>query len=206
MTHKFKIILLILSILLTSKLTAQESTEEVEQDKLSLTEGNLENQFEYVIQRSNNYQDYKVVKKVWLAQLKAHVLDSMTAVKKEVIESAVTIKRQNEEISSLKEDLNTTKDQLDKTIKEKDSMQLFGLQLSKTSYNVLLWAVIAGLLVLLSVFIFKFRSSNAITKTTNNKLLEIEEEFEEHRRTALEREQKVRRQLQDEINKQKKGK
>ena len=30
-----------------------------------------------------------------------------------------------------------------------------------------------------------------------------EEEFEEHRKTALEREQKVRRQLQDEINKQK---
>ena len=34
-------------------------------------------------------------------------------------------------------------------------------------------------------------------------LEEIEEEFDDHRRTALEREQKVRRQLQDEINKQK---
>ena len=31
----------------------------------------------------------------------------------------------------------------------------------------------------------------------------IEEEFDEHRKTALEREQKVRRQLQDELNKQK---
>jgi len=31
----------------------------------------------------------------------------------------------------------------------------------------------------------------------------LELEFEEHRRNALEREQKVRRQLQDEINKQK---
>ena len=34
---------------------------------------------------------------------------------------------------------------------------------------------------------------------------QVEEEFDEHRRTALEREQKVRRQLQDEINKQKKA-
>ena len=34
---------------------------------------------------------------------------------------------------------------------------------------------------------------------------EVEEEYDEHRKKALEREQKVRRQLQDEINKQKKG-
>lgn len=206
MTPKFKIILLVLSILLTSKITAQESSVEVEKDKLSLTEGTLENQFEYVIQRSNNYQEFKVVKKTWLIQLKSHVLDSLNAERKIVSESAATIKRQNEEISDLKESLNNTKNQLDSTIEEKDSMQLFGLQLSKSSYNVLLWAVIAGLLVLLFVFIFKFKSSNAITKTTNTKLLEIEDEFEEHRRTALEREQKVRRQLQDEINKHKKGK
>lgn len=206
MTHNFKIFLLILSILLAGKLSAQQSTEETEKDKLSLTEGTLENQFEYVIQRSNNYQEFKVVKRVWLTQLKSHVLDSLAAVKKDVLESTATINRQNEEISGLKESLNNTKEQLDSTIEEKDSMQLFGLQLSKTSYNVLLWAVIAGLLVLLFVFIFKFRSSNAITKSTNTKLLEIEDEFEEHRRTALEREQKVRRQLQDEINKHKKGK
>jgi hypothetical protein len=32
----------------------------------------------------------------------------------------------------------------------------------------------------------------------------LDEEFETHRKTALEREQKVRRQLQDELNKQKK--
>lgn len=185
-------------------LHAQDNTEET--DKLSLTEGTVENQFEYVIQRSNNYQDYKVVKKVWLTQLKSHVLDSLDAINKEVLKSAATIKNQEAEILNLKESLTNTKSNLDSTIKEKDSMQLFGLQLSKTGYNVVMWSVIAGLLVLLIVFLFKFRTSNAVTKNTNKKLIEIEEEFEEHRRTALEREQKVRRQLQDEINKQKSGK
>ena len=42
-----------------------------------------------------------------------------------------------------------------------------------------------------------------MTKDAKRALSEMEEEFEEHRKTALEREQKVRRQLQDEINKQK---
>ncbi len=41
---------------------AQETTTE-EDDKLSLTEGTIDNQFEYVIQKSYNYQEYKNVKK-----------------------------------------------------------------------------------------------------------------------------------------------
>ena len=58
---------------------------------------------------------------------------------------------------------------------------------------------------MLLFFIYKYRNSNAITKQSNKSLAEIEEEFEEHRRNALEREQKVRRQLQDMINEQKKA-
>ena len=54
------------------------------------------------------------------------------------------------------------------------------------------------------VFISKFKQSNSITIQTKETLKEVEEEFENHRKTALEREQKVRRQLQDELNKQKK--
>jgi F0F1-type ATP synthase membrane subunit a len=82
-------------------------------------------------------------------------------------------------------------------------MSLLGLQMSKTSYNVLMWAIIAGLLALLLFFIFKFKNSNSVTRNVKNALEEIEEEFDEHRKTALDREQKVRRQLQDEINKHK---
>ncbi|MDX1316484.1 MAG: tRNA (guanine-N1)-methyltransferase, partial [Xanthomarina gelatinilytica] len=49
----------------------------------------------------------------------------------------------------------------------------------------------------------KYKNSHVITKEAKKALEEIEVEFEEHRKTALEREQKVRRQLQDELNKQK---
>ncbi|RLD74786.1 MAG: hypothetical protein DRJ07_19300 [Bacteroidetes bacterium] len=52
-------------------------------------------------------------------------------------------------------------------------------------------------------FIFRFKASNAITKQANGLLTETEEEFEIYKATALEREQKVRRELQDELNKQK---
>lgn len=180
---------------------AQENTDQ--DDKLSLNEGTIDNQFEYVIRRSNNYQEFKVVKKTWLYELKAHTIDSLNAVHKELSDSQATINSQANEISQLKTELITTKTNLENTINEKDSMALFGLQMSKGGYNVLMWTIIAALLALFLLFVYKFKNSNTITKQAKKALLETEEEYEEYRRNSLEREQKVRRQLQDELNKQK---
>ncbi len=59
------------------------------------------------------------------------------------------------------------------------------------------------LAALLALFIFKFNQSNIITKQVKVRLQETEDEFDAHRKRALEREQKVMRKLQDEINKRK---
>ncbi|MBA6151110.1 tRNA (guanine-N1)-methyltransferase [Gelidibacter maritimus] len=181
---------------------AQQTTND-ENDKLSLTEGTVDNQFEYVIQKSNNYQDYKVVKKTWLYTLKAHTMDSLKAIRKDLVDTQNVVDSQVAEITTLKSNLSETQATLADTNEEKDNMALFGLQMSKNNYNVLMWSIIGALFALLLIFIYKFRNSNSVTRLAKKSLLETEEEFEEHRRTALEREQKVRRQLQDEINKQK---
>lgn len=193
--------LAVFSFLFTATVFAQTENDE---DKLSLNSGTIDNQFEYVIQRSNNYQDYKVIKKVWLYALKAHTMDSLNAVHKNLNDTKTVVNTQAKEIDNLKASLTKTQDTLDATNLEKDSMSLFGIQMSKSSYNVLMWSIIGGLLALLLLFIYKFKNSNVITTEARKALSEIEEEFEEHRKIALEREQKVRRQLQDEINKHKK--
>lgn len=185
------------------------SQTKIAKDKLSLNSGTIDNQFEYVIQKSYTYKGngkvYKNVEYHWLTQLKAHVLDSLKAVHKDLADTQLVVKKQDKEISDLKLNLDKTQSDLDTTNTEKNNMALFGIQMSKSGYNALMWAIIAGLLALLILFIYKFKNSNAITKGAKHALAEIEEEFEEHRKIALEREQKVRRQLQDEINKQKKS-
>ncbi|WP_147677539.1 tRNA (guanine-N1)-methyltransferase [Algibacter pacificus] len=190
-------------LLTLSSFSQTNSTEET--DKLSLNSGSIDNQFEFVIRRSNSWQDYKTVKKTWLYTLKAHTLDTLKAVHKELADTQIVVKNQEKEIADLKLNLTNTQTDLDQTNIEKNNMALFGLQMSKSNYNVLMWSIIGGLLVLLLFFIYKFNNSNAITKEARKNLADTEEEFEEHRKTALEREQKVRRQLQDEINKQRKA-
>ncbi|TYA57239.1 tRNA (guanine-N1)-methyltransferase [Formosa maritima] len=201
----FTITLLMLSGFTT--LHAQTETTE-EDDELSLNNSTINNQFEYVLKKSGDFRGtngsmYEAVKRSMLTTLQAHANDSLNTFRKDLADTQAIVDAQAKEITDLKINLSNTQSSLDKTTNEKNNMSLFGLQMSKSSYNVLMWSIITGLLAFLIFFIYKFKSSHLITKEAKTALEEIEEEFEEHRRSALEREQKVRRQLQDELNKQK---
>lgn len=177
-------------------------------EQYSLSSGNIDSQFEYVFRKSGNFkgtngQPYEAVKQAWLLKLKANVLDSLKTTYKDLANSKATVANQVKEIDDLKAKLGNTQTTLNETNEEKNNMALLGMQTSKTNYNVIMWTIIAALTALLLFFIYKFKNSNSLTKEAKHKLEEVETEFEEHRRTALEREQKVRRQLQDEINKNK---
>jgi septal ring factor EnvC (AmiA/AmiB activator) len=205
--HSIKTFTLALfSLFLFSNINAQETSDDGDDNKLSLYEGSISNQFEYIIQKSNSYQEYKNVKKSWLYELKAHTLDSLKAVQDDLTVTQNTVDSLVQEIAVLKTNLSETETKLNDTIDEKDNMSLFGIPMSKSNYSMIMWSIIGVLLVLLLVFIYKFRKSNAVTRQSKKALEDIEVEFEEHRRTSLEREQIVRRQLQDELNKQKKTK
>ena len=62
------------------------------------------------------------------------------------------------------------------------------------------------MLLLISGFLFyRFLNSHKITNDVQLKMAEMEIELEDYRRNSLEREQKLRRKLQDEINKNRKA-
>lgn len=185
---------------LTFSINAQETE--------TINQGSVNDQFEFILRKSGNFKGtnglpYEAVKRSMLIDLQKNTNDTISGLKSKLSKTHTTINNQSKEIEELKGNLTNTQSTLDNTNKEKDSMALFGMQMSKGGYNTMMWSIIAALLVFLIVFIYKFKNSNAITKIAKKSLEETEFEFEEHRRVALEREQKVRRQLQDEINKQK---
>jgi septal ring factor EnvC (AmiA/AmiB activator) len=203
----FKISLAFALLLSFQSINAQNKADEAE-EQYSLNGGTIDSQFEYIFRKSGNFkglkgQKYEAVKYSSLLKLKANVLDSLKTTYAALENSQNTVDSQAKEIEQLKSDLANTQSTLDQTNSEKNNMALLGMQTSKTNYNVIMWSIVAALLALLFFFIFKFKGSNSATRDAKHKLEEVEVEFEEHRRTALEREQKVRRQLQDEINKNK---
>jgi len=165
----------------------------------------LEEQFVDVIDKSNRYEDYKVVKIYKLNNLKKNVEDSIASFKKDLENARGTIAVQKSEIDTLTQSVSSLQSELNISIENQDGISLFGALINKATYKITMWGII-GLLVLVALFLlFKFKNSNVITKATNLKLAETDEEYETHRQQALEREQQLRRKLQDEIIKNKKA-
>ena len=177
--------------------TAQTAVAPVEEAKPTTLEG----VFQQLIDRSGAWQNFKMLDRGKLAAFQRSMTDSINGVRSQLVaekqkvkENEATIKELNDKITEIQAALDQTKDQ-------KDSVNFFGLLISKSLYNTIMWGIVLALASLLVLYIYKFSNGNVVTKKSINDLNELQEEYENYRKAAIEREQKVRRQLQDEINK-----
>ena len=189
-------VLLLLLLLHTANIaSAQEFREEI---------NSIDNQFDKIYKKATNYKNYKVILKEQYLNLKSNVLDSLKDSKRLILEIENRLHTKNSTLKKTKEQLVSAEFNLKEVIQKANSMTFMGVQLNKTSYNLLLWLLIIFLISTSVYFIFKFQKSMSITKEAQRVLLESEKALEVHQKKSLVREQKLRRQLQDEINKQKK--
>ncbi len=186
---KLKTILCI-AVLFTASINAQEA---VKQDNT------IDNQFRTLYKNSNNYQEYKVVKKKDYGVLHTNVLDSVKAFNTLLLNKNATINSQKSTIDKLEKENSDLSTKLTTSKTNENSISLFGILLTKSNYSILLFTIIFILIAGLVTFIYKFKNSNVITSEAKSNLEEVENEFNLFRKKSLEREQKLRRQLQDEI-------
>ncbi len=199
----------ILTLLAFNMQYAQEE-DTTEEEELSLNKGTISSQFEYLAKKGGNYRAqgkrYEVIIEGNLYKIRNNVLDSLKVSYAKISELKSTIAGHESTITDLNSKLENTTNNLSSVTEEKDSMSFLGILVSKGTYNFILWSAIGLLLLMLLFFIYKFRNSNILTQEAKGALSELETEYEDHRRRALEREQKISRQLQDEINRYRKSK
>lgn len=193
--HALLWIVLILFISLSA--FAQENTEQTPQNT-------LDNQMVEVFEKSNSYQQYKVIEKTKLATLRKNILDSISNLGTRIKQQETDLISQRLSIDSLKLQLTNTQEELEATKEQVDNINVLGIATSKGTYNSIMWSLIGILLLVGAIFAYRFSTSHNIIKEANEKIDELNTENEELRRSHLEREQKLRRKLQDEINKNRK--
>lgn len=169
----------------------------------------IKGQFEEMERKSTNYRSgngvpYEVIRLSSLNEVKSNIFDTINTAYKSIKDLSAIITGNEAQIEDLNTKLQDTTNKLNTVTEEKDSISFFGALISKGTYNFILWSIIFALLLFLLFFIYRFRNSNFLTHQAKSALADLEKEYEDHRRRALEREQKISRQLQDELNKQKK--
>ncbi|WP_192347637.1 hypothetical protein [Algoriphagus sp. Y33] len=172
---------------------AQEDNEE----KGSLKSGTIDSQFDYIYSVSNNFQEYKVVKRTNLDQLKSNILDSMRTMRTEVGDLKLLIVSEKDSIKNLNAILAIAETEKQEAIAEKDNFSFLGMGIHKAVYSSMMWIVVAVLAGALAIFSFQYFSSFKKIRKAQKDLAEVQEEFDNHRKNMLDRERKLKRELVD---------
>ena len=103
-------------------------------------------------------------------------------------------------ISELEVELKRTQEDLEQVTLQRDRISFLGLELIKKNYSYIVWGIILVLMILVLVAYSRFISANRITDRVKKESAELELGLEEFKKSAREKETKLKRELQTEIN------
>jgi hypothetical protein len=171
------------------------------ENPLNSEKSTLNSQHKFIMEQSGTYVNNKVVKIEWIEKFYSNVKDSLESAKYEISNLEKTYSEEKKVSKEALKSVTVLKKELKSVNAEKENITLFGSLTSKSSYKTIVWIIIISLLTFLLFFLFKFQSSNRVTKEAKEKLKEIEFELEETKKKSRIKEQELMRKLQDEINK-----
>lgn len=150
-------------------------------------QGTLQEQFDYLRDRTNIYNNFRAIREDMFLKVRRNSIDS-------ILQSSQRINQLETEVANLNAQMDSISSlheqgvlQRDAAIRDRDSFNLLGLKIGKVFYNLLLWSIIIGLIVLLatSFLIMKTARAGAITKTSE--INDLKTEFEEYKKSSRER-------------------
>ena len=185
--------LLIFCLLMSVNIFSQKT----KNDTLSLSK-----QFEQVYRRSSSYKDFKVIRKSTFQNLKKNTLDSIKIINEKLKIESQKNTRLEQEIRSVAKIRLEQNLELSEAILEKNTISFVGLKLKKNTFKIIIWSIFFMFIIIICYLAYKLKDGVRITSQAKKELTRVEEEFNSYKKKSLVRDQKLRRQLQDEINKQ----
>ena len=168
------------------------------QDKI-----NIDEQFNRILQESNTYQNYKVVKISEINGLQKNVSNSFDKLHNQIDDLTDKRAKLSEELNEVKALVSNLELELADTQDAVEKISMFGIGTNKSTYKTIVWTLISLLILTSSILFHRYFNSFKDIKELQANLSETESEFDDFRSRALEREQKLRRELLDEQNKNK---
>ena len=156
-----------------------------------LSKNKLKEQLDYIQVRAKLFNDYRAIREDMFQKLIGNINDTLSVAKSNISGLLIIKSKLTHTVDSLTTELGSTKSSLEEMTLTKNSMRVFGIEVNKVIYNIILWAIIAGLLAILASGFLVFKRNMTITKSTKKELKELKEEFEAYRKSAREAREKA---------------
>lgn len=175
----------------------------------------LEEHFENLKRGANHYKEnnrqYKVIEMTRLNSFWDNVLATIKTREENILQSGksnavdlqkanATITAQATEIANLKQENATIAQKVEQNAFEVNNISILGLGVNKQLFMILSFGSIAALLVLAGVISSVSKKNKKVTDEKMKTCQDIELEFNEFKKAARDRELKIKRELQTEMN------
>jgi len=167
----------------------------------SLTSGTIDSQFIYLYAISRTQDGIEHVRQANLEQIRKNIADTIRVLTKEISDLKSKDGSQQAAVEAMTDSLAQARNELQIAQREKDSFSFIGVSLEKSTYSLIMWGIVLLLAAALIFYIYRYNQGHVVTNDTKKAIEELQEEFDQHRKKAMEKEQKLKRQLQDELNK-----
>ena len=151
----------------------------------------LEAQMEYIYDNTGIYNDYRAIREDIFLKLKRNVNDTVSAARLEIASLNSKLSEREFQIESLNTDLARTRNEKEEAIRNRDSLSFLGIQMNKTLYNSIVWIIILGLAALAAIMVLLFKRSNQVTNEVREELQSTQNEFDDYRKSAREKYEKL---------------
>lgn len=167
----------------------------------SLTSGPIDSQFYYLNRISRTQDGMKLIRRPNLDLIQKNITDSLNSFRQELGAKKDSIAGLSIEVRRLNDSIGQARQQLAEAEAKGETISLLGMEFKTGVYQTVIWLIILGLVVFLIILMASMRRNSVIAKEARNNLSDLQNEFDLQRKKALEKEQKLMRRLQDELNK-----
>ncbi|HEY4197023.1 MAG TPA: hypothetical protein VGM63_15880 [Mucilaginibacter sp.] len=159
------------------------------------TDKSLNGQYQYLLTKVFNYQQ-PLVSALW-----KNVTDTLNHERSKVKDLQAKLAAENKIADSLKTEASTKEQAVTESTAKIDTISLFGIVMTKSTYNLVMVGLVVGLAIALVVVILSISKYKYDAKHHIELHEELEEEYKTYKAKATEKELRLARELQTERNK-----
>jgi hypothetical protein len=192
---KHSVLSLICVLIMSAGAFAQSASDALKSDNQTLRERYL-----VMKSKSQNYQDYKVIKENLLDSWWKIVIDSVQAKQTAIRTAQANINKLQAELDQNKQLLKEKEASMQDVVYSSTHIKVLGIDFDKAFFAGLVGSIILILGLAIAVIVYTLKMNRNNLKEKADLANEISREFEEYKRKAMEKQTKLSRELQNERN------
>jgi len=158
-------------------------------------EKSIEQQYTVFKKNLNLWKNYYYLSEPQLNQFFNAMSDTISGIKNEVFERRNQVKLLQNEINLKNQEIIEIQAKLENSVRNQNSVKVLGVYVSKGMFSLTMYILILAVLAFSGIIFTLFSRSNKLTKRIKADYNDLKQEFEIHKKNALERYVKINTEL-----------